>query len=297
MRLSNAGVAKWEYLDGPPDGWVDYSKNNQSFYSASELSKGNTLLCGIKRGDGTKMVAFLVRIGVSGNVIDERILTPANDGYPLGIRCLPWGDGVAVITTLAVLPKGIGWLIKLDADGNVLWERFGDQFISGDAMPATDGGLYLMSGTEAFKIDRDGNLLAHHGIPGSEQQFVHSPVATSDILVASMLSTLDTVVFGFDPELNGPKRTATIKNAGIKRCLELADGSLALFGSSFDGQATASVARIYKNGDVKNYLLEPKFQSGWFYDAVASGTGPDEFATVRQLNDSGKGAITWVSLK
>jgi len=48
-RVDKTGKPIWEFLDESPDGWNDYSKNDQSFYDAMELSNGNSLLCGVKR--------------------------------------------------------------------------------------------------------------------------------------------------------------------------------------------------------------------------------------------------------
>jgi hypothetical protein len=166
-----------------------------------------------------------------------------------------------------------------------------------DILPAQGGDLYTIGAGMVFRIDSEGNLLDRHSLPGSEQQFIHPLVASSNVRVATMLSTQETVIQEFDKDLNGPTRTTKLINTGIKRCLELVDGSFALFGSQYLSGATASVARVYKNGDIKNFLVQPKFQSGWFYDAVPSASVAGEFATVRQLNDSGRGAITWVSLK
>ena len=164
MRVSKSGEPIWEYIDGPANGWTDYSDNNQRFYGAIDLVNGNTLLCGIKKAEN-KISAFLVRLAPDGKLIDERILQPASEGFPTGdIRCLSTKDGVAMLSWLAVLPRGMGWLLKLDNAGNVLWEKFGDQFNRLDAMPADNGGLFF-----------DWSARRHKNRPGRKSAVAPSP--------------------------------------------------------------------------------------------------------------------------
>jgi hypothetical protein len=300
-RVSKTGELIWEYLDGAPDAWTDYSKNSQQFYSAAELRNGITLLCGIKRAiNSTALVAFLVRIGADGKLIDQRILQPAHDGMPIGgIRCLPSQDGVAVLSWLAVLPRGIGWFMRLDADGNVLWEKFGDQFGYVDAMPGENGGLFLIGGREVRKIDAEGNVLARHALPGDSQTFLQSAGPPTRVRIAALPSALKTVIIDFDLNLKGPLHTTHIGDIGTNRGLYTGNGVATLFGSRHVGyfnQPTAGAARVYKNGDSKGFTLEPRFQSGWFYDAVPTDLSGREFATVRfVVNSGGTGALAWIS--
>jgi hypothetical protein len=280
---------------------TDYSKNSQQFYGAAELRNGTTLLCGLKRGiENGKLVAFLVRIGADGKLIDERILQPAHDGMPIGgIRCLPSQDGVAVLSWLAVVPRGIGWFMRLDADGNVLWEKFGDQF-GLEAMSAENGGLFLIAFNEVRKIDAEGNVLARQALPGSSQTFLQSAGPPTRVRIAALLSALKTVVIDFDLNLKGPLHTTHIGDIGTKRGLYSSDGIATLFGSRHVGyfnQPTAGAARVYKNGDSKGFTLEPRFQSGWFYDAVPTDSSGNEFATVSSLNAGGMGELAWITFK
>jgi hypothetical protein len=296
MRVTKSGEPIWEYLDGPADGWTDYSQNNQRFYSAVDLSDGNTLLCGIKRVE-KKIAAFLVRLGPDGKLIDERILRPAHDGFAAGgITCVALDDGVAVLAGLASVPRGTGWLSMLDASGNVLWEKFGDQFGNLDAMPTQAGGLFIIGSNEVLKIDGQGNVLARHSLPGSDQHIVHSVGHPTRVRIAAMLSTLKTVILDFDLDLQGLLHTTHVENIGLRRCFESGEGSVTLFGSRYFNQPTAGVARVYKDGDYKGFTLEPHFQSGWFYDAVPVDPSTREFATVRD-DDTGRGLITWISFK
>jgi hypothetical protein len=297
MRVSKSGEPIWEYVDGPADGWTDYSDNNQRFYGAVDLVNGNTLLCGTKKIE-KKISAFLVRLAPDGKLIDERILQPGSEGFPTGaIQCLNTKDGVAMLSWLAVLPRGIGWLLKLDSAGNVLWEKLGDQFGNLDAMPADNGGLFMIGGSDVIKIDREGNQLSRHRLPGSDQKFVHPVGEPAKVRISTTLSILEGEIIDFDLNLHGPLHTTHLDNIGIQRGLDSGNGVATLFGSRYINGPTAGAARVYLNGGSKIFTMEPRFLSGWFYDAVPTDTESVEFATVRTLNADGTGALAWISFK
>ena len=293
-RVTKKGEPIWEFLDGSPDGWTDYSQNDQRFYGAVDLPNGNTLLCGIKRVE-TKIVAFLVRLGPDGKLIDERVLRPAHEGFPGSMTCVALDDGVALLAGLAGTPIG-GWFTKLDGEGNFLWEKFGDQFGSTDAMPTQSGSLYSIGGNEVRAVDRQGNLLARYRLPGSEQRFIHPVGQPSRVRISSMISTLETVILDFDLDLQKPPRKIRLDNIGPRVGLESANRVTTIFGSRYFNGATAGAARVYPSGDSKMFTVEPRFKSLWFYDAVAIDSVSGEFATVRN-DETGRGVITWISFK
>jgi hypothetical protein len=296
-RVSNSGEPVWEYVDGPGNGWTDYSDNNQRFYGIVDLANGNTLLCGIKK-IANKISAFVVRLAPDGKLIDERILQPGSEGFPIGdIQCLRTKDGVAMLSWLAVLPSGIGWLLKLDAAGDVLWEKFGEHFNRLDVMPADNGGLFLIGAEDVVKIDREGNQLARLRLPGGRNMFVHSVDTPTKVRVTSQNSTEKAEIIDFDLNLHGSLHTTHLGNVGTKKALESGGGIATLFGSFNSHGPTAGAARVYSNGDSKTFTVEPRFQSGWFYDAVPTDSSGHEFATVRTLNTDGTGALAWISFK
>jgi hypothetical protein len=298
MRVSKSGEPIWEYVDGPAGGWTDYSDNNQRFYGVVDLVNGNTLLCGIKKLEN-KISAFLVRLAPDGRLIDERILQPGSEGFPTGgIRCLRTSDGVAMLSWLAVLPVGTGWLLKPDTAGNVLWEKFGDQFNRLDAMPADNGGLFLIGAQDAIKIDREGNQLSRVRLPpGSDQKFIHPIGEPAKVRIGTTLSTAESAIVDFDLNLHGPLHTTHLGNIGINRGLESGNGVATLFGSRHFNGPTAGAARVSPNADSQVFTVEPRFQSGWFYDAIPTDSSGREFATVRSLNAGGVGALAWIEFK
>jgi hypothetical protein len=188
-------------------------------------------------------------------------------------------------------------MLKFDAAGNFLWDKFGDQYFYPDVMLAENGGLFMIGGNEVIKIDGEGNLLSRHGLPGSEQKFVHFIGPLKKVRIGTLLSTLETEIIDFDLNLQGPLHTTHVNNIAINRGLDSGNGIATLFGSRYSNGATAGAARVYPNGDSKMFTVEPRFQSGWFYDAIPVDTLSGEFATVRNLNDTGVGALAWISFR
>jgi hypothetical protein len=298
VRLDASGKVVWEYLDGPPNAWNDYSVKSQRMFGTIELPEQGILLCGVKRIDNHQ-TAFLVRLRSDGTLIDERPLRPANNaGHPSALRCIRWGDGIAVIGGLSGEPKGTGWLTKLDANGDFVWESFADYIGYSDAMEATGGGLFLIGSpqrvTSIVKLDATGQLVALHALEGEEWLLAHPRVPQSNARVAIMLPTSETAIVAFDEGLRHSTRIGQLRDAGIKKVLELPDGSVVIFGSQSHGGATASIAVWHRDGGAESFLVEPAHRSAWFYDAVPAD-GKNEFATVRVV---GKAAtLAWISVE
>jgi hypothetical protein len=295
--IDAAGEVRWEFLDDAASGWNDFGVKSQRFYGVVELPEHGILLCGVKRIDNHQ-TAFLVRLRGDGTLIDERPLRPGNTGHPSALRCIRWGDGIAVIGGLSGEPKGTGWLTKLDAHGDFVWEKFGDYFGYGDVMEAYGGGLFVICSPQRAmsiaKLDTRGELLGLHALEGEEWLLAHPRVPQANARMAIMLSTPETEVVAFDDGLRHSTRIGQIRDVGIKKVLESADGAVVTFGSQFHGGATASIAVWHRDGEAKSYLLEPAHRSAWFYDAVPAD-GNSEFATVRV---SGKDAIlAWISIE
>lgn len=115
------------------------------------------------------------------------------------IACSRWGDGFAIIGTVSGRPKGTGWLVKLDAQGKFLWQKFADYFSYGDVVEALNGGLFRISWpnqTSVVKIDSTGALVLNYPLPAdsSDQVIVHPVEPRSSVRVAYMLSQTRTDV-------------------------------------------------------------------------------------------------------
>jgi hypothetical protein len=304
-RVSSNGEVRWEFLEGGASGWEDKTAPGQRFYGVVELPDQTTVLCGIKVEKNENLVV-LVRLRSDGTVIAERIVRPKWDrGFVTGVTCIRWDDGVALFGGVSGVPRGTGWFAKLDAGLNLQWEKLGDQYVSRDIIAASGGGYFLVntflpnpdgSKTSLIKMASTGDVVSRHAFSDDDGPQLICPVQPrAEVRVALFKDTLKTVIVDFDDQLRGPKHVISLHNAGVKKPLELPDGSIAIFGSQFHGTATAAVTRVYKDGSSKGFLVEPQKQSGWFYDAVYTGNR-NEFAAVRSVDDL-RAVLDWISFR
>jgi hypothetical protein len=196
-------------------------------------------------------------------------------------------------------PKGTGWLVKLDAEGKFLWQKFADYYSYGDIVEAPNGGLFLISWpdeTAVVKLDSTGALVLKYPLPAdsSDQVLVHPLEPRSNVRVAYMLSQTRTDVVELDDQLRGPRHTWHVHDAGLKAAVEMADGSITILGSQWHNGATAAVTRVDRTGDSQSFLMQPPYASPWFIAAVQSGN-PNELATIRKAGPLT--VLAWISIK
>jgi hypothetical protein len=305
IRVGSFGAVRWEFLDGPPNSWTDYSGTGQ-FDSAVDLSNGNTLLCGSKM-IGKRPTAFMVRVGIKGDLIDERLLVPREDGISLINQCTRWGAGVAVRPGMSG-DNATGWLIKLDPAGDVLWEKYGDEF-KGVATQSPANELLLLldhdHGNALEKLDDSGQVATRQtiqdsateaspgGMPGA-LQFFPSYDSAPGIHISAWFELDDRVRFmKFDPSLQGPAEIVEARTVGIRKAVQLADGSFIIFGSQRGNPPFASIARVYGDLKVTDFAVCDSCGSPWIYDG-AIGRSPNEFVIIQEIR--GTAIMSWISL-
>lgn len=306
MRVSPAGQARWEYLQGDGNCWNDRSEKGQRYDSFIELPDRTTLLCGIKV-ENWKRSILLDHLGVDGTLINERILQPDSATYSLtGSRCIQWKDGIALLGGVSGNPRGTGWLAQLDRHLNIQWQKFGDQFVAAHTLQAPEGAVFYLNGAlidskgnsvmSVVKLGSTDQPLALHTFPLEDvANFVYPDVPKSSLSFILRKSDLDSELVEFDEQFRGPTRVINLHNAGLRKCLQLPDGSFAIFGSQYQKSATAAVIRVYNTGNYHVFLVEPPYQSGWYYDAAFLG-GDRSFAATR-LVDDGRAVLDWVAFK
>jgi hypothetical protein len=300
-RVDSNGQLIWEHLAGRRGDSNDYGRLGASIYGAIDLPNQETLLCGVK----TTGIALLIRVRGDGSVVDERQLDPSRtDGSITAIRCSRWGNGFAVIGKVSGRPKGTGWLVKLDAKTDFVWQKFADYFSYGDVMEAPNGGLFFISWsnvsvadvTSVARVDSTGALVFNYPLPAdsSDWQLVHPLEPRSSVRVAYMLSQTRTDVVELDDRLRDPKHIWHLHDAGLKAAVEMTNGSITILGSQWHNAATAALTIVDRNGDSQNFLMRPPYASPWFIAAVQSGS-PNELATIRQVGPLFQ--LAWISIK
>jgi hypothetical protein len=319
-RVTAQGQQRWEFLEGSPNGWEDRSVSGQRFNSALEMPDQSTLLCGMVNPNREPTVV-LDQISADGKLLTERLIKPLDvRGFPNNVpadqlhfgdvQCLQTKEGMFLLggvgTSGFIGSVATGWLAQLDEHFNVKSQKFGDQFFGGPFMQASDGSLVSItssfkkeSGSRLWSLMRvtlSGEIIARHPLEyddGSDY-LIYPAVPTSGVRLALFRDTLHTEIVSFDDQLRGPRTVVKMHNAGVKKCIELPDGSIAIFGSRFARGATAAVTRVYPDGSYKVFVVEPVHQSAFYYDAVATGN-KSEFVATRWIGI--QPVLEWVVFK
>lgn len=126
VKFSSTGEIVWESIFGLTR--PDLDTVDDYAYSVKELNDGNYIVAGIslERVNGstfTRRVAWIVKLNSEGSIIWQKQYTPNNSdvndsAYVNSIEETANGDYV-----IAGIGNYYGWLLKIDENGNILWER------------------------------------------------------------------------------------------------------------------------------------------------------------------------------
>lgn len=279
-RVESSGHVRWEFLDK-----AGSDPRDNRFFDAVELSEGATMLCGVKTID-SKPTAFIDRVNAQGELLEERSFKPVEEGYAGGIRCLRWGDGVALSVGLGRTLRATGWLIKVDIEGKVQWDKYGDLYSASDGIVTPGNQLWLLSnegnGLALKTFDTDGNLLRKSTVtvPDGALRLVHAQ--THQIPQVMVTTDEESILLTLPLDSTSRPHTTSLKNVFAHKVYELADGTLAIFGNERQRGATAIITRVLKSGERQSYVFEPLYASQWIIDA-APANGANEFVIIRQI--------------
>lgn len=305
-RLGSQGSLRWTFSYRPFDKAKDHLAldDNQGghreregrFYDAVALADGSTLLCGVKWANGGR-TPFLVRLDSTGKLVEDRLLQPSQEGAIAGIRCLKWGDDVAIVGGLGRSGGATGWMLKLDGTGTQLWEKFDDSYGYFDVIEGPGGDIYSISNsshTQVVRVDIAGNVVARRDLPG-EAGFVRRLGPSSTVRVAvSMFPEPQVRFMEFDGDLKRLIHAENAKALDIKKCYELPDHSVIVFGDVRLSNVTASVTRLYNNSSSRSFVLQRPYESPWVDDGVP-GDAVGEFVLLGQV--AGNSVVSWVSIE
>ena len=221
-----------------------------------------------------------------GELLEERSFRPAEEGYAGSIQCFRWGDGVALSIGLGRILRATGWLIKVDIEGEVQWDKYGDLYSATDHTETPVGQLWLLSNEEKGlalnTLDSEGNLLRKStaSVPDGALWLVHT--LTPQITQVIVTTDEGSILLTFPADLVSPPHTTSLKNVFAHKAYELTDGSVAIFGNERRRGATASITRVFKNDKRQSYVFDPLYASQWIVDAVPA-KGINEFVTIREI--------------
>jgi hypothetical protein len=190
----------------------------------------------------------------------------------------PAPDGGYVIAGYA---DHSAWATKVNESGKVIWrhELAGSTVSPGGGGTEYRGITFLRDGTMLLcgSLDVSVPTPAGRGLPIVPRSGLQEPIKT--------IPEVDTS----DPALTYPNRNKTPAAKGEsaefqrRAAYALPDGSLALFGATFDYGGTAAVEWLSADGTKhETHVFTPSHGAGQI-DAVAPTPRPDEFATARLI--------------
>jgi hypothetical protein len=303
-RVDSEGRVQWRH-----EAFV-FERVGGEYTGAATLPDDSVILCGYQNvltDTLHKTVGLLTHLDKAGRVIDERLIEP-NDGKPHWSShlnaCVLVGDDVVVIGgsygSERPWPVSFGWILTLDAKGNIKQEKFSPVSTSHTTHPilrvVADRNIVFNTGispsesgmpdaVRVVRVDPNGVIKAQAIIPGTAIQVVPTVLDTVIRLLPSSpkigkLTTLDAQLNTIDQVSEQAKFIIS------KRAFYLPDRALVLFGGQeYHGNSfTASIAWISPDLNQKSDLIiEPALASTAIVDAVPTGV-PGEFATIRTVS-------------
>ena len=145
--------------DGTEDWFKTYGEANREWpYGMLHLSNGDLLIYGFTEAPAGERDQYALRVDATGDTIWEYTIDSSEEEIVIDALETKEGDLV-----LAVILGQDGKLVKLDADGNLQWERryelAGWQFAS--QVAETDDGGFLLAGFSMSSNQQADTWLAH----------------------------------------------------------------------------------------------------------------------------------------
>lgn len=299
IRTDSKGEVRWRY-ELPRA--KQKTTGSAAYASAAAMSNEGTVLCGYSDvGETTHpiIVGILTVVNKAGEVVKHQELYPNSDTrFRLNYlhKCIPWGDGFAVIGRTSRwidragdrIRESFYWLLALDARGEIKWEKLignpaGSLPGSLIQMPNNDILLTLWNGhaLEIIRMAMDGSTKAESSV--GDSRLVHGAI-TEDSL--HFISTgAGTTMQTLNGKLSG---IGSMKgNADLCDCKALyrrSDGSIVAFGyQREDSVRTAAIVALSADLNERQvFLFRPLWTSGEVADAVPADS-EGEFATIRTV--------------
>jgi hypothetical protein len=269
VKLDANGNLQWTKTIG--------AKNNYSSKpSLIQTSDSGYVIAGFTRSFGAgRGDVYLFKLDANGNLQWTKTIggPESEEGNSL-IQTSDGGYAIAGFTNSFGAGRGDVYFVKLDANGNLQWTKTigGPDYDRGESLIQTSDGGYAIAGfTRSFgageadvyvvKLDANGNLQWTKTIGGTEIDFGHSLIQTSDSGYAitgktNSFGAGDYDVYVVKLDANGNLQwTKTIGGPEYDRgesLIQTSDGGYAIAGFTYSfgaGWADVYVVKLDKNGN------------------------------------------------
>jgi hypothetical protein len=245
MRLDPYGNVLWQKTYG--------DSNSQEANSIVETSDGGYAVAGYSYSDIKLDDFWVMKLDPDGNVLWQKTYGDSDSQEANSI--VETSDGGYAVAGRSSSPEKDYdfWVMKLDPDGNVLWQKtYGDSnYQRASSIVETSDGGYAVAGRSyspeknfdfwVMKLDPSGNVLWQKTYGDSDSQGAWSIVETSDggYAVAgysiSNIKPFDSWVIRLDPDGNvlWQKKYGDSDRQGAASIVETSDGGYAVAGDSY----------------------------------------------------------------
>jgi hypothetical protein len=276
------------------------------------LPDNSTLLCGAKNPEkkGGATTGYLVHVDAAGRALDQLDILPNGDrrfGDSMFERCIPWGNGFALVGEAGDREQRLTWLVRLNAEGAKEWEKVGPDAGGFDAIETADHDLITLDqGPDIYsatvrRLNSSGELIAKREIERQGITLVRSIDASINAYCATYkFGSLKVTISTLDRDLHdaSPERVIDTAVFDHGRGFIYPDMALAVFGYAQRGGA--AIAYVGSNSKQQVDFVFPRREGTVRVDDAVVLLSPSEFATVRQLivSQEKRGIVlSWVSIK
>jgi len=163
LKLDASGNVIWQKTYGGP--YNDGANSAHPTPDGGYIVGGSTWSFGAGRAD-----AWVLKLDGDGNVVWQKTYGGAGDETALSVKPTA-GGGYIVAGNTNSFGSGStdAWVLKLDASGNVIWQRaYGDATSEwASSVVSTAGGAYVIAAKKdqkawLFKLDDDGDIVWEH---------------------------------------------------------------------------------------------------------------------------------------
>lgn len=189
QKLDAEGTLVWQrlYWEG------DYFNNR--IESIEQTADGGFILLGLSYDEFVPDYEITVtKLDAAGNIIWNKIYRGANDDYPGSIQQTADGGYIVAASSRSFSPENREcWLLRLDSEGEILWQRRyagGTEEWAYDVLQTSDGGFILSGWTTSYgaggtdcwilKIRQDGTIDWQKAFGGSRSDAIYSIQETAD---------------------------------------------------------------------------------------------------------------------
>jgi len=269
--------------------------------SVRQTSDGGYILAGDTDSFGAGgSDAYLIKTDASGNLLWQRTFGGTGDDCASSVQQTSDGGYILAGGTYSFGAGGDAYLVKTDAQGNLLWQRtFGgaDADWAESVQQTSDGGYILAGSTYSFgagrwdaylvKTDASGNLLWQKTFGGSQSEHANSVQQTSD---GGFILAGGTGYFGTEGEIYLAKIDSSgnllwqrtfegTTNCFAQEVRQTSDGGYILAGG------LGYEVRFDTGGDA--YLIKTDASGNLLWQRTFGGSGSDIAYSVQQTKDGG----------